>query len=358
MSLVIVGLSGGVDSAVAAHRLLEAGHTVEGLFMFNWAEDETGYCQAADDFASAQAVADHLGIVLHRADFSREYLDRVFQHFLDEYAAGRTPNPDLLCNREIKFAPFREHALRLGADRIATGHYADTRDGLLYRAADERKDQTYFLALVSSEQLQQVEFPLAPLQKSEVRRIAESIDLPNHDRRDSTGICFIGERNFADFLGDHLQDQPGPICDDTGRRIGEHRGLWRFTIGQRRGVGVGGVKGAPEAPWFVCGKEPASRTLIVTQNLDHPALAGRSLTAGDIHWIGPPPALPGRCQARIRHRQPLMDCEVQPEVIAGRQRLHVHFDESPWAIAPGQYVVFYDGRRCLGGAVIEANEAL
>ncbi|WP_370300003.1 tRNA 2-thiouridine(34) synthase MnmA [Abyssibacter sp.] len=358
MSRVIVGLSGGVDSAVAAHRLLEAGHEVEGLFMFNWAEDETGYCQAAEDFESAQAVADQLGIVLHRADFSREYLERVFQYFLDEYAAGRTPNPDLLCNREIKFAPFREHALRLGADRIATGHYADTRDGLLYRAADEGKDQTYFLALVSSHQLKQVEFPLAALKKPEVRAIAESIGLPNHNRKDSTGICFIGERNFADFLGDHLPDQPGLITDDQGRSVGQHSGLWRFTTGQRRGLGIGGVAGAPEAPWFVCGKDLGTRTLIVTQDRRHPALSGRQLLASDIHWIGEPPALPHRLQARIRHRQPLLDCEVRPAMLDDGECLRVFFDESPWAIAPGQYVVFYDGRRCLGGAVIKTNEAL
>ena len=357
MSLVIVGLSGGVDSAVAAHRLIQAGHTVEGLFMFNWAEDETGYCQAADDFKAAQAVADHLGIVLHRADFSQAYLDRVFQHFLDEYAAGRTPNPDLLCNREIKFAPFREHALRLGADAVATGHYAATRNGLLYRAVDENKDQTYFLALVRSEQLQQVVFPLADLPKSEVRAIAASIGLPNHDRKDSTGICFIGERNFADFLAGHLDDQPGPICDESGRQIGEHRGLWRFTIGQRKGLGIGGVKGASESPWFVCGKQPDNRTLLVTQDREHPVLSGKVLIAADVNWIGEAPVLPTRLQARIRHRQPLMNCQVAslPDTPS---RLHVQFDQPPWAIAPGQYIVFYDGPRCLGGAVIEFNEAL
>ncbi|MEN8819487.1 MAG: tRNA 2-thiouridine(34) synthase MnmA [Abyssibacter sp.] len=357
MSLVIVGLSGGVDSAVAAHRLLEAGHDVEGLFMFNWAEDETGYCQAADDFKAAQAVAEHLGIVLHRADFSQQYLDRVFQHFIDEYAAGRTPNPDLLCNREIKFAPFREHALRLGAERVATGHYADTDGTQLYRAADESKDQTYFLALVRSQQLQQVVFPLADVRKSEVRAIAESIGLPNFDRKDSTGICFIGERNFAEFLGGHLPDQPGPICDESGRTIGQHRGLWRFTIGQRRGLGIGGVQGASESPWFVCGKQPASQTLIVTQNREHPVLAGSVLIAADANWIGPPPALPTGLLARIRHRQPLLNCQVSA-LPDDPSRLHVRFEQPPWAIAPGQYVVFYDDRRCLGGAVIEVNEAL
>lgn len=357
MSLVIVGLSGGVDSAVAAHRLLQAGHTVEGLFMFNWAEDETGYCQAADDFKAAQAVANHLGIVLHRADFSQQYLDRVFQHFLDEYAAGRTPNPDLLCNREIKFAPFRDHALRLGADRIATGHYADTKNGELFRAADEGKDQTYFLALVRSEQLQRVEFPLADIQKHDVRKIAKSIDLPNFDRKDSTGICFIGERNFGDFLSGHLTDLPGPICDEQSRTIGEHRGLWRFTIGQRRGLGIGGVQGASESPWFVCGKRPETQTLLVTQDRHHPALSGTTLIAADVNWIGIPPELPATLQARIRHRQPLLTCTVTSDE-RDPSRLHVSFDQSPWAIAPGQYVVFYDGRRCLGGAVIDMNEAL
>lgn len=353
MGRVIVGLSGGVDSAVAALRLKQAGQAVEGLFMFNWTADEDGYCQAADDFAAAQAVADHLDIVLHRADFSAEYHDRVFRHFLDEYAAGRTPNPDLLCNREIKFAPFRDYALRLGADAVATGHYARTRDGRLYRAEDAGKDQTYFLALVTSAQLDRVVFPLGDLTKPEVRAMADQHGLPNAQRPDSTGICFIGERDFGAFIASYLDDAPGDIVDTSGRVIGRHRGLFHHTIGQRRGLGIGGVAGAADAPWFVCGKNMTSRQLIVTQDTTHPALAGRRLRTGPVNWIGDPPALPARLTARIRHRQPLLDCRVSvAEGGANHGGVDVMFDTSPWAIAAGQYVVLYDDTRCLGGAVI------
>ena len=347
---VIVGLSGGVDSAVSALRLIEAGHRVEGLFMFNWAEDEAGYCNAAEDFQSARAAADVLGIPLHRADFSAEYRERVFQDFLDEYAAGRTPNPDLLCNREVKFKAFRDYALRLGADAVATGHYAAVRDGLLYRAADENKDQSYFLAAVPTAGFERVIFPLHDLPKPEVRARAEAAGLPNHARKDSTGICFIGERDFKTFLQGYLGTQAGDIVSDTGRLLGRHQGLAFHTIGQRKGLGIGGVKGAPEAPWFVAAKDMGSNTLLVTQDKSHPGLAARSLRTRAPNWIGPPPDMPARLQGRIRHRQPLIDCTVT----AHGDGLRVDFEASPWAIAPGQFVVLYDGRRCLGAAVIEA----
>ena len=347
---VIVGLSGGVDSSVAALRLIEAGHRVEGLFMFNWAEDEAGYCNAAEDFQSAREAAEVLGIELHRADFSAEYRERVFQDFLDEYAAGRTPNPDLLCNREVKFKAFRDYALRLGADRVATGHYAEVRDGLLYRAADENKDQSYFLAAVPTAGFEHVILPLHDLPKPQVRAMAEAAGLPNHARADSTGICFIGERDFKAFLQTYLGTRPGDIISDTGRLLGRHQGLAFHTIGQRRGLGIGGVQGAAEAPWFVCGKDLASNTLLVTQDKQHPALAARALTTLPPNWIGPPPALPMRLQGRIRHRQALIDCNVS----ARGDGLRVEFDAPPWAIAPGQFVVLYDGRRCLGAAVIDS----
>lgn len=347
---VIVGLSGGVDSAVTALRLQQAGHDVEGLFMFNWAEDEAGYCNAAEDFQSAQAAANVLGIPLHRADFSAEYRERVFQDFLDEYAAGRTPNPDLLCNREVKFKAFRDYALRLGADLVATGHYAQVVDGLLHRAADENKDQTYFLAAVPTEGFQQVTFPLHDLPKPQVRELAEATGLPNHARKDSTGICFIGERDFKQFLKGYLGTQPGDIISDTGKLLGRHEGLAFHTIGQRKGLGIGGVQGAPEAPWFVCAKDTGSNSLLVTQDKQHPGLAAKSLTTLAPNWIGPPPELPARLQGRIRHRQTLLDCTVSRR----GDGLRVDFDEPPWAIAPGQFVVLYDGTRCLCAAVIDA----
>ena len=347
---VIVGLSGGVDSAVSALRLIEDGFDVEGLFMFNWAEDEAGNCNAADDFQSAREAAEVLGIPLHRADFSAEYRERVFQDFLDEYAAGRTPNPDLLCNREVKFKAFRDYALRLGADLVATGHYAQVRDGLLHRAADNNKDQTYFLAAVPTEGFQQVIFPLHDTPKPQVRELAEAAGLPNHARKDSTGICFIGERDFKSFLQGYLGTQPGDIVSDTGQMLGQHQGLAFHTIGQRKGLGIGGVQGAPEAPWFVAAKDQRSNTLLVTQDKNHPGLAARSLATLKPNWIGPPPELPSSLQGRIRHRQNLLDCRVS----AHGDGLRVDFDVPPWAIAPGQFVVLYDGSRCLGAAVIEA----
>lgn len=350
---IIVGLSGGVDSAVAALRLLEAGHQVEGLFMQNWAEDEEGYCQAAEDFQDARAVCELLGIPLHRVDFSREYRERVFAAFLDGYRDGVTPNPDVLCNREIKFGSFLGHARRLGAELIATGHYASTDgDGRLLRAADAGKDQTYFLHAVDRAALRVTRFPLGDLHKSEVRAIAKASGLPNHDRKDSTGICFIGERPFAEFLGRYLPDQPGAIEGPGGEVLGRHEGLSRYTLGQRQGLQIGGVAGRPDAPWYVAGKDSARNVLLVVQGHDHPALFHRRLAARDPHWIeGAPPPFPLECTARTRHRQPDQPCRVT----AGRDGgLEVEFRQPQRALTPGQFVVFYAGDTCLGGATIAA----
>ncbi len=352
---VIVGISGGVDSAVSAHLLLQQGWRVEGLFMFNWAEDEAGYCNAAEDFQVARQVCDELGIPLHRADFSAAYRTRVFQHFLDEHAAGRTPNPDVLCNREIKFKNFLEHAERLGADRIATGHYAGvaTHDGApwLVKARDGNKDQTYFLALVPEPALARSLFPLAALRKPEVRVLAERAGLPNYARKDSTGICFIGERPMREFLGRYLPAEPGPIMslDQPGRVLGEHTGLIHYTLGQRKGVGVGGQKDARQAPWYVIEKNLKRNILFVSQHIDNTNLYSRNLFADTAHWVGPAPTLPLDCTARIRHRQAEQACRVE----AAGTGLKVSFAEAQRAVTPGQYVVFYQGLRCLGGAVIE-----
>lgn len=354
---VIVGMSGGVDSSVAALRLLDAGHRVEGLFMFNWSEDETGRCQAAADCDDAAEVCAALDIPLHRADFSREYKDRVFRHFLDGYAAGRTPNPDILCNRQIKFDAFLRHAERLGAEYIATGHYARIdRAGeqpRLLRGADPGKDQSYFLAAVPAQALARTLFPLGELRKSEVRAIARNHGLGVHDKPDSTGVCFIGERDFEGFLRNHIAGLPGPIRVTGGARdgqtIGEHRGLIYYTIGQRKGLGLGGVRGAAEAPWFVAAKHLDDNTLWVTQDAEHPALLETALTTLEPHWIGQAPALPVRCSAQIRYRQRAIACSV---TAAGNGGLHVRFEQPPRAIAAGQYVVFYAQDTCLGAAEI------
>ena len=354
---IIVGMSGGVDSSVAALRLLEGGHEVQGLFMSNWAEDEEGYCQAAEDFHDARAVCELLGIPLHRADFSREYRERVFAAFLDGYRTGVTPNPDVLCNREIKFGSFLQHALRLGADAIATGHYARTdTTGRLLRAADADKDQTYFLHAVSSEALRQTVFPLGTLMKSEVRAIAKANGLPNHDRKDSTGICFIGERPFADFLGRYLPAEPGDIESLEGVRLGRHAGLSRYTLGQRQGLGIGGVPGADDAPWYVAGKDPGRNVLLVVQGHDHAALFADSLLAVEPRWVeGVPPPLPLRCTARTRHRQPDRPCRVRARSDGA---LDVLFDQPQRAMTPGQFIVFYDGETCLGGATMQQVDSV
>lgn len=354
---VMVGLSGGVDSSVAALLLLEQGYRVEGLFMKNWEEDDDAdYCAAAADLEDAAVVAETLGIPLHRVNFSTEYWDRVFAYFLREYRAFRTPNPDVLCNKEIKFRAFLEHALGLGAERIATGHYArircDEQACHLERAADSEKDQTYFLHLLDQKQLRRSLFPLGTLHKQEVRRLARRAGFLTAEKKDSTGICFIGERRFRDFLARFVPQDPGPIETPEGVAIGEHRGLAYYTIGQRQGLGIGGVAGKPDAPWFVASKEPGRNALILVQGHGHPLLMSAGLDATGLHWIaGKPPAEPPLdCLLRLRHGQHLQKCTITE--IRG-ERCHVRFDQPQRAAAPGQAVVFYSGEECLGGAVIE-----
>jgi len=355
---IIVGLSGGVDSAVAALLLQRQGFEIEGLFMKNWEEDDTaGYCSASEDLADAQAVADRLGIKLHTVNFSTEYWDRVFAHFLAEYQAGRTPNPDVLCNREIKFSAFLEHALRLGANGIATGHYARiscTDDVVrLCRALDENKDQTYFLYLLDQRQLTASRFPLGGIEKSQVRGLAKEIGFPNHNKKDSTGICFIGEKRFQDFLSQYLPANPGPIMTPEGKSIGVHQGLMFYTLGQRKGLGIGGCRRAKEAPWFVVEKDIKNNILVVAQEHDHPLLMKQALVASQAHWIASePPSFPLNCQARIRHRQPLQNCTVN--AIAPNEFL-VEFEKPQRAITPGQSVVLYQLYVCLGGGIIERS---
>jgi tRNA-specific 2-thiouridylase len=358
-STVIVGLSGGVDSAVAAYRLLEQGYGVEALFMKNWEEDDDpGYCAAAADLADARAVADRLGIRLHTVNFATEYWDRVFESFLAEYRALRTPNPDVLCNREIKFAAFLEHALGLGATAIATGHYARvTRDAMGFRlhlGADPEKDQTYFLHLLDQAQLGHALFPLHDLRKSEVRAIASDLGLANATKKDSTGICFIGERRFRDFLARYLPREPGPIESAEGVHLGEHQGLAYYTLGQRSGLGIGGIAGGRESPWYVAVKDVEHNRLVLVQDSEHPLLMSAGLTAETPHWIaGQAPATPPfRCLARLRHRQPLQTCEVTALDAAGCQ---IRFDRPQRAITPGQSIVFYREDECLGGAIISAG---
>lgn len=362
---VIVGLSGGVDSAVAAHLLLEQGYRVEALFMKNWEEDDApGYCAAAADLADAGRVADRLGIRLHTVNFATEYWDRVFEYFLAEYRALRTPNPDVLCNKEIKFDAFLDHALALGATKIATGHYArvteDECGAHLRLAADPDKDQTYFLHLLSQDQLRYALFPLADRTKAEVRALARRLGLPNAQKKDSTGICFIGERRFGDFLDRYLPRTPGPIVTPDGEHLGQHRGLAWYTIGQRQGLGIGGVAAHREAPWFVAAKRVEDNALVVVQGGDHPLLYGRALTGEQLHWIAgqppghPPGKAPFRCEARLRHRQPLQRCTI---VGFDAQGCRVLFDEPQRAVTPGQSAVFYRGDECLGGCVVAAADA-
>ncbi len=356
---VIVGLSGGVDSAVSAWLLKQQGYRVSGLFMVNWTEDEEGYCSAAEDFQSARSVCAELDIPLHRVDFSAEYRSRVFDHFLADYAAGKTPNPDVLCNREVKFQPFREHALRLGADWVATGHYARIQHGEdgphLLRAADDNKDQTYFLSTVDRAHFERVLFPLGELTKPEVRALARQAGLPNHARRDSTGICFIGEREFRDFLARYLPATRGPIEDESGNIVGEHQGLMAYTLGQRRGLSIGGQRGAREAPWYVIAKDAARNTLIVAQDADHPRLLSGHLTTAPFHWVYRPDPLVQNLSARIRHRQTLQACQVSSQP---NHCMRIDFEATQRAVVPGQYVVLYDGRECLGGGEIETVQSL
>jgi tRNA-specific 2-thiouridylase len=354
---VVVGLSGGVDSSVAALRLLEAGHEVCGLFMKNWEEDdEQGYCAALADLDDAQAVADKLGIPLHTINFSYEYWERVFKRFLKEYDAGLTPNPDVLCNREIKFKEFLEHATTLDADAIATGHYAGVQAGpgghALLRGRDRNKDQSYFLYTLGQHQLSRALFPLSGTDKPSVRREARRAGLATSDKKDSTGICFIGERRFREFLRAYLEPDPGTIRDLDDRVLGGHDGLMYYTLGQRQGLGIGG---AGEA-WYVVRKDPDNNVLYVAQGHDHPALLSTWLSAGELSWVaGSAPGVPFRCTAKTRYRQPDQDCIID-SIDGGICR--VRFKLPQRAVTPGQSVVFYQGEECLGGGVIRHCEAL
>ena len=350
---VIVGMSGGVDSSVAALLLRREGRDVSGLFMKNWDEDDgSEFCTAQADYEDAAKVCDKLGIELHSANFAAEYWDDVFTAFLDECRAGRTPNPDVLCNREIKFKQFSRYAEALGADRTATGHYArlhHTSAGVqLLKGRDAAKDQTYFLQALTAQQLTAALFPVGELTKAEVRRIARRAGLHNHDKKDSTGICFIGERRFRDFLQRYLPHNPGTVTDESGAVLGEHLGLAYYTRGQRQGLAIGGLAGRPEAPWYVLDKDSERNRLIVTQN--PAALLNDWLSAGRLNWLTAAPQLPLRCTAKIRHGQPDQAVVVQAQAEGG---VSVAFDTPQRAIAPGQYVCFYDGDICLGGGVIE-----
>jgi len=366
---VVVGLSGGVDSAVSAWLLKQQGHEVVGIFMKNWEDgDDSEYCSSNVDFVDAAAVADVIGIEIEHVNFAAEYKDRVFAEFLREYQAGRTPNPDVLCNAEIKFKAFLDHAMRLGAEKIATGHYArvrlDPATGLheLLKGLDPLKDQSYFLHRLSQAQLARTLFPIGELPKTEVRRIAAEAGLPNAKKKDSTGICFIGERPFREFLNRYLSHAPGPIRDDRGRTLGQHVGLSFYTLGQRQGLGIGGVKdkgtprgGGEHAPWFVARKDLATNTLVVVQGHEHPWLQSPALRFDDASWVAGTPPADGPLAAKTRYRQADAACRLQ--ALAGR-RFQLAFEQPQWAVTPGQSAVLYDGEVCLGGGVIAEAEPL
>ncbi|MEE8539036.1 MAG: tRNA 2-thiouridine(34) synthase MnmA [Woeseiaceae bacterium] len=354
---VILGLSGGVDSAVAALLLKQQGADVQALHMSNW-EDDDGYCTAAADLQDARRVCEQLDIPLHHVNFAKQYRARVFKYFLDEYRAGRTPNPDVLCNREIKFGAFRDYAKRLGGELLATGHYArtDVSDGQvrLMKAADKTKDQSYFLHAVSASALAETLFPLGELLKTDVRRIARDHGLAIHDKKDSTGICFIGERPFREFLATYLPADPGPIRTPDGKELGRHQGLMYYTLGQRQGLGLGGRQDSGDAPWYVADKILEDNALVVVQG-EHPMLYSTSMETSAASWIGKPPEKLSRtgalsCNVKIRYRQPDQACLVRQEA---SDLLEVSFAAEQRAVAPGQFAVFYDGDRCLGGAVID-----
>ncbi len=357
---VVLGMSGGVDSSVAAWLLKQQGHEVIGLFMKNWEDDDDGeYCSTRQDWIDAASVADVVGVDIEAVNFASEYKDRVFAEFLREYEAGRTPNPDVLCNAEIKFKAFLDHAMQLGADCIATGHYARVRerDGRfeLLKAVDASKDQSYFLHRLNQAQLSRTMFPLGELHKTEIRRIAEELKLPNAAKKDSTGICFIGERPFREFLNRYLSFKPGPMKTPDGEVVGEHVGLSFYTLGQRKGIGLGGSRKHRDAeghhePWYVARKDVQNNTLYVAQGHDHPWLLSGELTAGQASWIAGTPPADGPLSAKTRYRQADVACSVQSHD-AGRFGLH--FEQCQWAVTPGQSAVLYDGEVCLGGGIIE-----
>jgi len=387
-SRVVVGLSGGVDSAVTAHLLKQQGHEVIGIFMKNWEDDDDSeYCSSNVDFVDAAAVADVLGIEIEHVNFAADYKDRVFSEFVREYQAGRTPNPDILCNAEIKFKSFLDHAMRLGAEKIATGHYARVRHNMvsglfeLLKGLDPSKDQSYFLHRLNQAQLSKTLFPVGELHKTEVRRIAEEIGLPNAKKKDSTGICFIGERPFREFLNRYISKEPGPIKDPSGRTIGRHVGLSFYTLGQRQGLGIGGIKakgddmkalqarglrGAGEhTPWFVARKDIPNNTLWVVQGHDHPWLLSPQLQATDVSWCAGQSPAPGAYAAKTRYRQADAPCSYLPLPMTEGQvnsepgselGFELDFAQDQWAVTPGQSAVLYDGEVCLGGGVIASRE--
>ncbi len=352
---IVVGLSGGVDSAVAALLLKRQGHEVVGLFMKNWEDDDDDeYCSTREDLVDAVSVAEKVGIEVEAVNFAAEYRDRVFTSFLAEYRAGRTPNPDVLCNAEIKFRSFLDHAMALGADRIATGHYAriEERDGrfALLKGDDPAKDQSYFLHRLSQAQLSKALFPVGHLRKKAVREIALAAGLPNHAKKDSTGICFIGERPFREFLSRYLPREPGPIVTPAGERIAQHHGLMYYTLGQRQGLGIGGRRGGDGAAWYVAAKVLASNTLVVVQGHDDPRLLSLRLRAQDASWIaGVAPENGARLGAKSRYRQEDSPCRLE---IAEAGEFELQFDQPQWAVTPGQSAVLYRGEECLGGGVI------
>ena len=364
---VVVGLSGGVDSAVSAHLLKQQGYEVIGIFMKNWEDDDDSeYCSSRQDWLDAASVADVIGIDIEHVNFAAEYKDRVFAEFLREYQAGRTPNPDILCNAEIKFKAFLDHAMRLGAEKIATGHYARVRlnqatgQHELLKGLDPLKDQSYFLHRLNQAQLSKTLFPVGELPKTEVRRIAAEIGLPNAKKKDSTGICFIGERPFRDFLNRYIAKEPGPIKDPTGRTIGQHVGLSFYTLGQRQGLGIGGVKpkgaqkgGSEHEPWFVARKDVDKNTLWVVQGHDHPWLLAPSLRAEDLSWVAGAPPARSDIAAKTRYRQADAPCTLS----ADNSGITLRFADAQWAVTPGQSAVLYDGEVCLGGGVIHTEAA-
>ena len=363
---VIVGLSGGVDSSVSAWLLKQQGYRVEGLFMKNWEEDDTEeFCSAAQDRADAQAVAEKIGIPFHTVNFAAEYWDNVFEHFLTEYKAGRTPNPDILCNKEIKFKAFLDFAKHLGADYIATGHYTRRADvsgpngsktAQLLRGVDGNKDQSYFLYTLQQEQLKHALFPVGELEKPEVRRIAAEQGFVTAEKKDSTGICFIGERRFSEFLSRYLPAQPGNIETVEGKIIGRHSGLMYHTLGQRKGLGIGGLKGADESPWFVVAKDLDRNVLVVTQGHDDSFLMSKALYAAQMHWVaGAPPAPRFDCTAKVRYRQHDFPCTVS---VRTDGTVDVTFPDPQRSVTPGQSLVLYAGEVCLGGGIIESTTAL
>lgn len=353
---IIVGMSGGVDSSVAAYLLHKQGFNVEGLFMKNWEEDDDEeYCSASVDLADAQSICDQIGIPLHTVNFSSEYWDRVFEYFLTEYKAGRTPNPDIICNKEIKFRAFLDHALNLDADYIATGHYANCDiseyEASLSKGLDANKDQSYFLHTLDQQQLSKTLFPIGKLEKSEVREIAKQNGFDTFDKKDSTGICFIGERKFRDFLKNYIPAQHGEIRTLDNKKIGEHEGVMFYTIGQRQGLGIGGQSEHSEQPWYVSDKDVDSNYLYVVQGHEHESLYHSKLLTQELHWIaGKPASSLDKLKAKTRYRQTDQACTIHS---VAENNYEITFNEPQWAITPGQSVVLYQGDTCLGGAIIE-----